>query len=446
MVILSHHVNNPILKEVLYLAKSKRVKFYIKQIPEYSSNNINPSYSLVEALQMLSELRERRVTGNDATLFLISLLSKMHSDDSDVIERIIAKDLRIGMGTSNINKVFKKLIEKTPYMGATSFSPDKAKKLFEKGKRAISQVKMDGRYCNAIVEDGEVELESRSGEPNIFPEGIKFLEEIKSFPTRVYNGELTIDGVSRHVSNGMIQSIIDISKKINDRTPEQTQSKKDNFLSEHNLTFEDAANRITYTVWDSITISEYHDNKSTTEYYSRLLSLRHIIEDTKSVQVRLIETRFVNSYEEAFQHFQEMLNRGEEGTVLKSLDGQWKDGKPKWQVKMKLEMDIDLVIVGFNYGTGKNVNVISSLTCETSNGFLKTKPTGINEKTMKYITENQDTLMGTIIECKCSGLSFDSEGNYSVLHPVFKNFRDDKTEANSLQEVKDIENMIKGLV
>jgi len=146
------------------------------------------------------------------------------------------------------------------------------------------------------------------------------------------------------------------------------------------------------------------------------------------------------------EHFQEMLNQGEEGTVLKALDGAWKDGKPTWQIKFKLEMDMDLRIIGFNYGTGKNSEVISSLNCETECGLLKTRPTGINEAMMKDITERQDELLGTIVEVKCSGVSQDIDSNYSLLHPVFKGLRiGEKDIANTLVEVLEIEMMAKGL-
>jgi ATP-dependent DNA ligase len=112
---------------------------------------------------------------------------------------------------------------------------------------------------------------------------------------------------------------------------------------------------------------------------------------------------------------------------------------------MKLEMDIDLKITGFNYGTGKNTHLISSLNAESGCGKVITSPTGIDEDTMKLITENQDNFSGKIVEVKCSGLSKDSKGQYSLLHPVFKTIRTDKFEANSLEEIIAIENMIKGL-
>jgi hypothetical protein len=286
-------------------------------------------------------------------------------------------------------------------------------------------------------------MESRGGEPTILG-GCKFETELEKIDDNcVLNGELTMDGVPRYESNGIIASLIDINKKQEDRGSISTQKKIDAFEKKHGLKYKEALDKIRFTVWDTISIDEYYDNISTVPYTKRFENLKELISGLKMVS--LIESKVVKTYEEAIEHFQEMLNRGEEGTILKSVSGTWKDGKPKWQIKMKLEMDIDLKIVGFNYGTGKNSELISSLNCETSDGKLKTRPTGITEDDMNYITKNQKKLLGTIVEVKCSGLSKDSAGNYSLLHPVFKILRDDKKVANSLTEVMGIEKMIKGL-
>ena len=62
---------------------------------------------------------------------------------------------------------------------------------------------------------------------------------------------------------------------------------------------------------------------------------------------------------------------------------------------------------------------------------------------MIYITENQPELMGKIVKVKCNGLSNDKDGNYSLLYPAFMEIRDDKTEADSLETIKNVEDMIK---
>jgi hypothetical protein len=92
---------------------------------------------------------------------------------------------------------------------------------------------------------------------------------------------------------------------------------------------------------------------------------------------------------------------------------------------------------------GLDENVISSFNCESSDGLVKTRPQGIKEDMMIYITENQPELMGKIVKVKCNGLSKDKDGNYSLLYPAFMEIRDDKTEADSLETIKNVEDMIK---
>jgi hypothetical protein len=442
MVILGKYRDNKLLERVLYLANSKRVKFYIKQLPDYL---FFPSgeMGLDSALDALNDLSTRKVTGHSAIGHLVHVLASCTPDDSYIIERIIEKDCRLGMGTTNINKIFKNLIEDTPYMGAISFDEKKARAIFNDGRRAYSQIKMDGRYCNAIIRNGEVELESRQGEPTIVT-GATFLQELADFPDCVLNGELTIDGVSRYESNGVIASIISILSKQESRGAAETLKHIAKFESKHGG-FNKALESIRFTVWDTITVDEYFDQRSTTPYSERIVNYSTALYDLKPTMISAVEMHDVATYEEAIQYFQEALADGQEGTILKATDGGWKDGKPNWQIKMKLEMDVDLRITGFNYGTGKNINVISSVNAESSDGKVVTRPTGINEAMMQHITDNQEALLGTIMECKCSGLSQDSEGNYSLLHPVFKSLRDDKDTCDDLQAIIEIERMVKGL-
>jgi ATP-dependent DNA ligase len=445
IAILGKYQDNELLKRVLYMANSGRVKFYIKKIPEYT-RKVEQTNTLDFVINELDHISRREVTGNDALRFLSDLLATLNPNDAYVIERIIEKDLKIGMDSS-INKVFKNLIEDTPYMGAVSFDEKKARKLFDKGAKAYSQVKMDGRYCNATIKDGEVYLESRQGEPTIVT-GAKFLEELALLNDVVLNGELTMDFTPRYESNGIIASIIDICGKRGERTEQENSKKLSVFESKHG-NFEEALAKIRYTVWDMITVDEYNAASSKTPYNTRLKNLEGVLFGNEQMlsMVSIVENREVNTFEEAMEHFKEILGRNEEGTILKAQTGEWKDGKPIWQIKLKLELTLDLVITGFNYGTKgtKNEHVVSSLNAETSCGLLKTRPQGLKEDLMKEITENQESLLGTIIEVKCSGLSFDNTGAYSLLYPAFKHFRDDKGTANSLEECIEIQNAALGL-
>jgi len=439
---LGKHKDNELLKRVIYLAHSPRIKFYIKQIPEYTKN-VDRNIDLSFAISELNHLSNRDVTGNDAINFLCGILEALKPEDAYVIERIIDKNLKIGMD-SGINKVIPNLIEETPYQGAKSFSEKGALKLFGKNKVVMSQVKADGTYRNAIIRGGEVELISRQGEISTLT-GAKFLDELSQLDDCVLNGELTIDGFKRTIANGMVNSIMDIIENKNVRTNEETQKKYLAFEEKHGRWDEALAN-MRFTVWDRISVEEYFQAKSDVEYAIRFNALNSRLIDLGFTNVEVVETKYITTYAEAMEHFLDTQKRGLEGTIIKASDAGWKDGKPTYQVKLKLEMSMDLRIVGFNYGTKgtKNENVISVLRLESECGLLKTEPGGMTEAMMKDITERQEELLGTVVEIRCCGLS-ETERGWSTQHPSVNELRTDKNTCDTLESCKEIEEMAKTL-
>jgi DNA ligase-1 len=444
---LAKHKDNELLKRVIYLAHSPRIKFYIKQIPEYNRLETH-THTLEGALRCLELLSDRDVTGHEAIQHLKETLMCCEPDDAYVIERIIGKDLKIGMD-SGINKVIPKLIEETPYQGAKSFSEKGALKLFEKGKDkkskiVISQIKADGTYRNAIIRSGEVELISRQGEVS-YLEGAKFLTELSTLEDCVLNGELTIDGMKRTIANGMVNSIMDIIEGTAIRSPEETQKKYLEFEKKHGR-WKDALDRMRFIVWDKITVDEYFAAESNTPYIERFKALEETLSSHNLVQVEVVETRYITTYAEAIEHFLDAQKRGLEGTIIKSGEAGWRDGKPSTQIKVKLEMSMDLRIVGFKYGEKgkKNEHVVSTLLLESECGLLKTAPAGMDEEMMADITARQNELMGTIVEIRCCGLSETDKG-WSTQHPSVTELRPDKNTCDTLESCKEIEEMAKTL-
>ena len=112
----------------------------------------------------------------------------------------------------------------------------------------------------------------------------------------------------------------------------------------------------------------------------------------------------------------------------------------------KLEMSMDLRIVGFKYGEKgkKNEHVVSTLLLESECGLLKTAPAGMDEEMMADITARQEELMGTIVEIRCCGLSQTDKG-WSTQHPSVTELRPDKDTCDTLESCKEIEEMAKTL-
>lgn len=434
MDILRKYKDNKELERVLYMANSKRVKFFIKQIPEYEKNEGLMNYTLDWALDSLDALVKREVTGNAASLHLKNILQSITSDNAYIIERIIEKDCKIGMGTTNMNKIFSSLIEKTGYMGCKSYSRKLIDRALATGA-CFSQEKMDGRFVNAIIQGGEVTTESRQGEPTLL-DNPAFMAELAQLDDCVLNGEITMEGIERYESNGIVASLISIAKKQSEGKDITKEIAK--FERKH-MGYRDALDALRITAWDVITLDEYFSRTCFREYKERLDELRVSLVGFDMLNV--VETRIVRTYEEVMAHFREVLERNGEGTVVKTMTGFWADTKPWYQIKVKKEMNLDLRITGFNYGKvgTKNEHLISSLNVESSDGLLTTSPAGLSEDDMAYVTSHQEELLGTILEIKCSGISQDSSGNYSVYHPVYKILRTDKDIANTLQECIEID-------
>ena len=448
LAIIQSHKDNDLLKRVFHTALNRESLFGMRVLPEHYANPFAP-YSLMMGLDKIDLISGGEYTGSEAKDFLIQILEGLSMSDRKVIKKVVLKDLRIGVSGKTLNKVYgKDFITDTPYQGASSYDEALVMRLFDESDGGSSQIKKDGRYANVIHRSKGVvpRIESRQGfETKIY--GAEFLKEIESFEPCVLHGELTIsyDGVNdieRKTSNGIITSLIAIGAKIEDGVDIAKDQIK--FFKRHGKTYQSMLDCVIYTVWDRITLDEYYEAVSFVPYYARINTLMAEVYVCKTDKVRLIEGKTVFSLDEAQQHFREALHRGEEGTVLKSLSAGWKNGKPNYQIKLKLEIRTDGKIVGFIQGKGKNSHLISSLMTESSCGLVKSDPCGISVEDMEYITANQDELLGTIVEVKSCGLSTDKDGNYSLQHPVFIDFRDD-TDADSLETIKKIEAAAKSL-
>lgn len=419
--ILQDNKDNNVLSTVFERALNPTVNYYIKKIPIYTQ--ISSELSLSEAITMLDKLSNRTYTGGEGIQHLKNILSRVSSEDASIVERIIKRDLRCGVNTATVNKIWKDLIPEFPYMRCSSLSSSKIK-TWDYSNGVISQLKADGRYNNGNkVKSGEVELLSRSGIPlpnEKFTGVVDTLNQYFDDNTQTHGEFLVMrDGkiLDREISNGIMTSI----SKGGDFGPGE---------------------EAVYLIWDQIPLSEsLPGNKYHVKYSERLENLKRqcaqIPEDHKYIQI--IETRIVYNVDEAIEHFEEMLRLGLEGTVLKHPDAIWEDTTSKFQVKLKLEVDdVDLEIVGFNEGNGKNKELFGSILCRSGDGLLEVNYSGFKDAVRKEISANREQLIGTILTGKSNSIMKPkkADGLYSLFLPRFKELRNDKLKADTLPEIE----------
>lgn len=426
--LLSQHSSNDTLKRAVKLALDPTINFYIKKIPTYGKQMGVGKASLDSAIDKLSALSSRTVTGNDAQVYLANILSGLSDDDAEVIKKIISRDLKCGVSESTANKVWKGLIPEYPYMRCCLPKHTKLE-LFNWVKGVYSQLKADGMFANVnLYTDYTVELTSRSG--SVFPmDQFKGLaEEIaKTFVCGTQtHGEVLVkrDGVvlPREIGNGILNSVLKGGSFADNEQP-------------------------ILLAWDQIPLSAVvPGGKFKVKYSERFESLRkQLHDDNTPVLIELIETRIVHSMDEARAHYKEMLAAGFEGTIIKDADAIWEDTTSKSQVKFKLEVDVDLVIVGFTEGNGKNAASFGAIRCQSSDGLLEVDVSGFKDKpqkgvlTRKEISDRRDEFIGTIMTVKANDLMPPTKSNplWSLFLPRFAEFRADKSVADDLQRVQE---------
>lgn len=435
---LQEHKDNKEFLRVLDLALNPYVNFYVRQIPKYTIKEGFPK-PLNWALDELSKLSNRDITGNAAITHLHDILSNVNSDDAIVIQRIIGKDLRCGVAEGTVNAAIKDLIPDYPCLLARPYDEKNIKNI---KLPAYSQLKADGLRVNGHIQNKKASLCGRSGRAiDLLGSLDKDLEELGAqFPYDVvFDGELVVVDktgslLSRKVGNGIINKAI-----------KGTISKEE-------------ADMVCIQLWDVIPRDEFLAGKSKDTYDVRLQHITDAInavmkarttEDNLIKTIRgehtirfwLIESKEVDTIDEAVEHFTTLLAKGEEGTILKNKASLWENTRSKHLVKFKAEKECDLEVIGFNPGEGKFTGMVGSLIMASSDRKVEVAISGFSDDLRKEITKNfKSEWLGSICAVKYNERIGSKDKNRvgidSLFSPRFEEKRSDKKVADSSKDIE----------
>lgn len=398
--VLKLHSTNTLLKKAFHLALDPTINFYIKKVPE-PTRGTNLKIKLEQAWDGLGMLSGRSVRGDAAKKHLADIMGSLETEDAEVIRRIIGRNMKCGCSDAIVEKTWPDLKLSYPCMLVSPMN-DKTVLKFP----MIAQTKMDGMRFNAVVENDAVTYRTRNGKTlDLFDVLDDDFLKMASGEDLVFDGELLIVGqdgkpLDRKTGNGLL-----------------TKFQKDTGTLE-------IAKKIRAVVWDFIPLADFRKGVSKLPYTSRLGVLKSI-----SSRVQVAHTTTVNSYEAAQVLYQEKLDEGEEGIILKDAKGFWEDKRVKHQIKMKAELEADLKVTGFIPGAGKFEGKIGSLVVESGDGKVQTSVgTGLNDAERSLDPSN---FIGKIVAVKYNALITDKKTKaLSMFLPVFVEVREDKDTAD----------------
>ena len=418
--VLLREQSNEDLQNVVRATYDPFTQYYVREYRPVDENMCDPIAfaGISDAIKELGVLSRREKTGDEARHYLARIWENLSADETEVLAKVLSRDLKIGASVKTFNKIWPGIIKEYPCMLASAYSE---KAIAEINYPAFSQCKMDGMRCNIIVHaDGNVEVRSRNGRlfetHGIFDEeALKMRDLIDQHNEGWYvvlDGELlahdsNMNPLPRQISNG-------ICNKANKGTITELEAMK-----------------LTLVVWDYIPEPVFEgDVEDPLMYSERYDMLYNLFCEEALSRFMLVETTEVANIDEARAHYKEMLDDGQEGTIVKDKSVGWSNTRSKLTVKFKEIKDIDLRVTGWNEGTGRNTGLLGALTAETEDGKIKVNVgTGFSDEQRKMYTE--EFVLGKIIEIEYNQrISSGSRDHDSLFLPRFIELRTDKDVAN----------------
>ena len=467
--ILRKYKDNELLQRVLRMTYCKVTHTYgatMLNVPDYTSADPSSAQPLDWALDILEDrFQTRDVTGNDARDLVHLMLENLKEDDSFILEKILNRDLRINAGRSIINSIWGNLIKKPVYQRCALFTfdsiiPDKFDRKgdpkIKKGTSnnihypAILNLKADGTYREVQVTENEVNFQSRSGEVYEYP---LLAKEFKDLKKGRYFGELTV------ILNE--DNIDDILVATGEKDPKiakaiQASYKKGNCIlpraiGNGMINSDDVPHdSIQMDLWEYVTEIEYSNAankiKNTSKYSDKFNQLKVDIKDLK--RVKIIESIEVQNYKEAIAHVSKWMQAGLEGGVLKNKDMVFRDGTNPEQLKMKLEISVEMVLDGFYPGKKGTRREATFGGIEFSNeeGTIVGRSSGFNDSQLEEMNANRDKYIGKICEIRFNDITrARGSDTYALSHPRFIEMRPDKNESDTLSKTFALKDMAMGI-
>lgn len=348
--LLARYLDDPLFARFIRYALDTSKTFKVARVAETESIE-------GDVFEFLDQLNNQPAAKGRDKVFLAGLASQSPYH-LDVVNRILRGRLDAGFDIKTVLEVAPDLVPYSPYCRCSGY--DKIGKLnFENG--VYSQVKADGQFINVHIDSlGFVTYTTRNG--NV----LDFLgvpdSRFSGLPENcVLMGEaLVLDDCGVVMPRAEGNAII--SKAI------------------HGHISKEECARIRFELWDMVYDYEFRKGVSQTPYHQRFTDLSDALSGNAGAQV--IETCLVSSEEEAWDHYEEVRERGLEGTILKDANAMWDDGTSPLQVKLKAEKEAEVLITGWKPGKlgGKYANCIGSLLVRSSCGKLIGAVSGMTDE------------------------------------------------------------------
>jgi len=384
--------------------------FNVKQVPE-TTGLVGKDNPWPQFWALLESLRTRSVTGGDAKRAIEATSALFDSDEWNLLaRRVIIKDLRCGISEKTLNKVLGKTDWRIPVFSCqlAQDSTDQPKKL--RGTKRL-ECKLDGVRVLAVVSGNSCTLFSRNGkEFGNFPQVAEaILDARKAFQYgRGTGGHFVLDG---EIVGENFQALMKQAHRKSD-------AKTDDMV---------------YHIFDILPLDAFKEGHWNAQQYKRLEWLeqaRASLEETDCLRIMPgmdVDLDTAEGHDIMRRFAEASVEQGYEGIMIKSVDAPYECKRSDFWMKWKPTITVDLNIVGFEEGTGRNANRLGAIICEGEDNDRRIRVnvgTGFSDALRDEYWASRNDLLGHLVEVQADAVTQNQDGSYSLRFPRFLRFRD----------------------
>ena len=394
-----------------YQAYNPFYTFNVKQVPE-TQGLVNQPNPWPRFWALLEDLRTRGISGHRARDAIQACAEQFDSEEWNVLaRRVLIKDLRCGISEKTLNKVLGKTEWKIPVFSCqlAQDSTDQPKKL--RGIKRL-ECKLDGVRVLAVVSGGACTLYSRNGkEFENFPQiADAILDQRKAFQHgRGTGGHFVLDG---EIVGESFQKLM---KQAHRKSDAETSG-------------------MVYHIFDILPLDSFKEGHWNAQQYKRiewLESARSILsEETDCLRIMTgldVDLDTAEGHDIMHRYAEDAVAEGFEGIMIKSMDAPYECKRSDFWMKWKPVISVDLEIVGFEEGTGRNQGRLGAIICEGEDNGRHIRVnvgTGLSDSDRDGYWSARDNLLGHLVEIQADAVTQNQDGSYSLRFPRFLRFRD----------------------
>jgi len=392
-----------------YQAYNPYYTFHVRQVPEsegieHAENPWPVFWGLLEGL------RTRSFSGHRARDAILETMKRFDSLEwNNLCIRVLIKDLRCGISEKTLNKVLGRTEWKIPVFTCqlAQDSTDQPKKL--RGIKRL-ECKLDGVRVLAVVQGSDVTLYSRNGKQfENFPQIVQAIEDNrKTFLNIPHGGRFVLDG---EIVGESFQKLMKQAHRKSDAVTDG----------------------MVYHVFDIIPLDSFVEGHYNAQQHKRIEMLervRALLPEDGPIQIMNgldVNLDTAEGHDIMQRYAEAAVEGGFEGIMIKSMDAPYLCKRTDSWMKWKPTITVDLRIVGFEQGTGRNADRLGAIICEgDDNGrhICVNVGSGLSDGDRDEYWRSRDLLLGHLVEIQADAVTQNQDGSYSLRFPRFLRFRD----------------------